>query len=363
MSDNHRRHLAIKQGLMQFFVTPPQGRQAQYLNTLAAMISGLLGSKNAHLSSMATEVSDGAKLESRIVRFKRWVANPHIAHQQYYAPFARAVLRSLADRPLVLAIDGSAVGQGCVALMISVIYANRALPLAWLVVKGQKGHLAQTEHLRLVRMLQPLLPTHPQVVLVGDGEFDGSDLLAELTRYGWYFVCRTAKNSWLWLGDDQTSFGGLAVEPGSLLAIPQVVFTKAEYGPLLAIAHWHTGYDQPHYLVTNFELAYEAVWFYRQRFCIETFFSDSKSRGFRIERSHLSDPARLERLLVVASVAYLWVVYLGTLALVEGWHKLIHRTDRLDLSLFALGLRLLKYFENEAMPLPVAFIPILLEPF
>ena len=109
MSDNHRRHVAIKQGLLQFFVTPPQGRQAQYLNTLAAMISGLIGSKNAQLSSIAGEVSDAAKLESRITRFKRWVANPHIDYQLFFAPFARAVLQSLADRPLVLAIDGSVV--------------------------------------------------------------------------------------------------------------------------------------------------------------------------------------------------------------------------------------------------------------
>ena len=201
--------------------------------------------------------------------------------------------------------------------MLSVVYAGRALPLAWLVVPGKKGHLAQSEHLRLVRMLKPLLPEQAQVVLVGDGEFDGADFLTELASYGWYFVCRTAKNSCLWLEDDQTSFGGLAVEPDSLLAIPQVVFTKAEYGPLLAIAHWHSGFEQPHYLVTNFELAYEAVWFYRLRFRIETFFSDSKSRGFRLERSHLSDPERLERLLVVAGVAYLWLVYLGTVAIVK----------------------------------------------
>jgi hypothetical protein len=55
------------------------------------------------------------------------------------------------------------------------------------------------------------------------------------------------------------------------------------------------------------------------------------------------------------------MVYLGTLAHVEGWVQVIHRTDRCDLSLFQLGLRLLEYFLNEAMPLPGAFLMLDIE--
>jgi hypothetical protein len=195
------------------------------------------------------------------------------------------------------------------------------------------------------------------VVLVGDGEFDGQALLEQLDSFGWRYVCRTAKNSWLWLGDYQTTFAGLALTPGTLVEIPQTVFTKAEYGPLLALGWWQKGYEEPIYLVTNLALAEEALRFYRRRFGIETFFSDSKSRGFRLERSHLSEVARLGRLLMAASLAYLRLVYLGTVAVLEGWDKIIQRTDRCDLSLFSLGLALLDHFTNHVMPIPVAFIP------
>jgi len=64
-----------------------------------------------------------------------------------------------------------------------------------------------------------------------------------------------------------------------------------------AIAIWDSQYQEPLYLVTNFALAYEAAWYYLQRFHIETFFSDQKSRGFKLHRSHISDPKRLARLL------------------------------------------------------------------
>jgi hypothetical protein len=38
-----------------------------------------------------------------------------------------------------------------------------------------------------------------------------------------------------------------------------------------------------------------------------------------------------------------------------GWNKIIHRTDRCDLSLFQLGLRLLESFVNEEMAITVTF--------
>ncbi|MGB8719516.1 MAG: hypothetical protein WCD46_09420, partial [Desulfobacterales bacterium] len=40
---------------------------------------------------------------------------------------------------------------------------------------------------------------------------------------------------------------------------------------------------------------------------IETFFSDQKSRGFNIDKSHLSCPQRLTRLMYASCLAYLWI--------------------------------------------------------
>jgi len=103
--------------------------------------------------------------------------------------------------------------------------------------------------------------------------------------------------------------------------------------------------------------AEEACGWYSKRFKIETLFSDQKSRGFHLHKSHLSNPTRLCRLLIAASLAYLWIVYLGAYAVRHGWDKIIHRTERCDLSLFQLGLRLLDHLLNEELPIPMAFTP------
>jgi len=89
---------------------------------------------------------------------------------------------------------------------------------------------------------------------------------------------------------------------------------------------------------------------------IETFFSDQKSRGFHIDKSHLSDPKRLCRLLIASCLAYLWIVYLGVCALRDDWMKWLHRQDRCDLSLFRLGLRLLARCLKDHIPIPNGFL-------
>src|ERR687887_175106 len=72
---------------------------------------------------------------------------------------------TLAQQPLTLVLDGSVVGRGCVALMLRVVYHGRALPLAWVVVKGKKGHFSQATHGALLQQIQPLLPARADVTL------------------------------------------------------------------------------------------------------------------------------------------------------------------------------------------------------
>jgi hypothetical protein len=92
-------------------------------------------------------------LESRTKQLSRFMANEHLTAQTYWLPFAKPLLAALtanSERELVICLDGSAMGRRCVALVASVVYAGRSLPIAWLVVKGKKGHLPQERHLELV---------------------------------------------------------------------------------------------------------------------------------------------------------------------------------------------------------------------
>ena len=258
---------------------------------------------------------------------------------------------------LTLVMDGSEVGRKCLALVVSVVYRGRALPIAWIVVKGSKGHFPEDTHIKLVQKVHELVPEGiTDIVFVGDGEFDGTLLQAELEKYFWRYVCRTASNTILSHKGVQCAYQDIPLQAGERWSIAEVSFTRKDYGPILAIGWWRHGCQEPIYLVTNLDSADEACAWYRKRFRIETFFSDQKSRGFHLHKSHLSDPARIARLMLAACLAYLWIVYLGALAMETGFNRTIHRTERCDLSLFQLGFKVLDYLMDNDLPILVSFI-------
>src|SRR5919201_696124 len=357
MSDNLRRYRAIRNALMHAYPTMPTGNVARHLQTLAALISGIVGSKSTQLPTIATKVPDGTRPESRVKRFARWVDNERILEEMYFLPYAEILLTHLALETLVLVMDGSGVGRGCAALMLHVIYKGRALPLAWRVRQGPKGHFPQELHIALVTLIRACLPEGAQVVFLGDGEFDGTTLQKTLNDAGWLYACRTAQSTVAtWEGETfRLDALGACSKPGTLIELKEVKITRDAYGPVMVLSCWAKGYHEPLYIVSNMEAAEEACRYYQKRFCIETFFSDQKSRGFHIHKSHISDPQRLSRLLIAACLAYIWMIYLGSLCEKEGWQKHIHRKKRCDISLFQLGLRLLEHFINEELPIPVQF--------
>src|SRR6266536_3029262 len=144
MSDTYRRYSAIKRAIMQFYQPRPTGQREKHLNTLVALICGLAGGKHAHLSSIADHApSNGAKQESVIERFTRFLKNDRHTVNGWFLPLAEELLKTLARQPIQLVMDGSVAGRGCLALMLSVVYHGRALPLCWVVVSAPKGHFPE----------------------------------------------------------------------------------------------------------------------------------------------------------------------------------------------------------------------------
>src|SRR6266542_7051586 len=124
MRDNLRRYRAIRNALTQAYPTSPTGNFARHLQTLAALISGIVGSKSTQLPHIAAKVPNGTKPESRVKRFARWFDNARILEEVYFLPYADVLLRHLALQTVVLVMDGSSVGRGCTALMIHVVYTR-----------------------------------------------------------------------------------------------------------------------------------------------------------------------------------------------------------------------------------------------
>ena len=323
--------------------------------TLAMMVSGIVLSKKAQLSEMSSEIPSAAKDKSLEMRLRRFVKHERLDADAIFLPFAQQVLQALAHTPLVLVMDASQVGRGCMVLMVGVVYQKRALPLVWLVFRGKKGHTTAARHIEVLKKLKNLLPEAADVVLLGDAEYDTTEMqqwVQENTL--WRYVLRTAPQILVHAPAGFAPLAAMPLRPKQVIQYPQVGFTQAGTVIVNVVGWWGSRHEAPLYLVSNLPDKFETCRYYRQRYRIETFFSDQKSRGFHIHKSHLSEPARVSRLLVAACLAYLWMILQGLQVITQKWTGLIDRTDRRDKSVFRLGLDWLRH----CLKRNVAFEPL-----
>jgi hypothetical protein len=328
--------------------------------TLAMIIAGLVTSRKAQLPAVSAEIEADAKESSTEMRFRRWVKNASIDADAIYMPFAKQILQALSDESLRLVMDGSQIGRGCMVLMVSVLYKKRALPLAWIVYEGKKGHTTGKRHVEALTKVELLLPANCQVILLGDAEYDTTEMQQWVQKKdNWDYVLRTSPQIYVQDGSQSQPIGDYSLQKGQFFQRHEVGFTQEASINVTLVGWWSIRYDGPLYLVTNLSNGYQACKYYRRRFQIETFFSDQKSRGFHIHKSHLSDPKRLSRLLLAACLAYIWMVCQGLRLIAEQKTGLIDRTDRIDKSLFRLGLDWIRY----ALKRQIDFTPLFLFQF
>ena len=328
-----------------------KGHQASHFSTLLHMMTGMVVSKHCHLPKVAGKVKSDIKQESQIKKFKRWLSNKSINGNVFYLPFLERLLPTLIKDNIKLIIDGSVIGKDSAALMASIVYKNRAIPIIWLMAEGRKGHFCKEYHIELLEMLKSILPNDIEIVIIGDGEFDNVEFLETIEEYGWYFVIRTAKNSKFSRRGDTIKLPK-RLKSGECKSWSDLQFTNVLYGPLQLSIWKPDEKSETIYLISNYHSPLKVRQCYKKRQQIETFFSDLKTKGFYIHKSHISDLRRLGNLMLAACLGYIWVVLLGEYALNKGLNRIFHRTDRCDLSFFQLGFRYIEYLLTHNLTLP-----------
>jgi hypothetical protein len=353
MSDSLRTYHAVKDRVCQML----PGTDTYQTTNVSLMLTGLVRSRSVHQKSIASEVPLRTQDRSFEQRQRRFLKNEKVQADTLYAPFIRPFLQARKGHMIPIILDGSAAGYHCQMLMAAVGYQHRALPLAWSVRKGQKGHFSAVDHLDVTQRAASLVPEDTDVVLLGDGEFGNVPLARDAAQRNWYFVFRAASDDTIWVDGEQVALDAFRVQHDQMLWLESVLWTAEQFGPVNVIVTWNDDEQAPMYLVTNFALSQEALYWYDRRFWIEPMFRDDKSFGFNLQTSHLRDPVRMERLLLIVSLAYLWIVFLGSLALFCGAIRFFDRADRRDRSVFAYGLGWLPRLLRLDLHIPVRFHP------
>jgi hypothetical protein len=166
-------------------------------------------------------------------------------------------------------------------------------------------------------------------------------------QHGWDYIIRIANNTVVTSCDgSRIALDRLVVVPGRPLCLSQVCLTRdADWCCNVVITWTRATAKHPAELcavMTNLPPSQWVLNHYLKRMHIEESFRDDKSGGFQLGATKLTDPARLDLLLLAIAVAVLWIYELGETVLRDGQRRTIDPAHKRQLSVFQLGWRWLQ---------------------
>jgi hypothetical protein len=278
------------------------------LDFLARFILALFQVRSVNLARLAPVLSNRAKTSSNYIRLQRFF-RPFVIDQ---ADIARTVASLLPkETPWILTLDRTNWKLGRLEinlLVLGVAYRGLAIPLFWTAL-AKAGKSNTAERIALLTRGQQTFPTQRVAYLRADREFVGRDWLRYRLAHRIPFRLRLKANVPL-TSTRGTSplvqeFQDLRIGQSRVLRQPRrlwgpVVFLSAKR---LEDGDWR--------LIARDTYAHQAVAEYAVRWTLETLFAALKTHGFHLEATHLTQPARVERLLALLTLAAVWAVPVG----------------------------------------------------
>jgi hypothetical protein len=256
-----------------------------------------------------------------------------LASEELWLKFIQAfLLAQIAPKQTVyVAIDRT--GWKLVNLLVvSIIWNNRAIPLAW-VRLDKLGSSHYDEQTALLSKALSSLSAYTVVVL-GDREFCSVDLARWLGEQQAYFCLRLKASTQIQIADEEwKTLSKLGLTPGHHVFFNQVSVTKTKgFGAGRVAGKWKRRYrgfapDEPWFILTNLNSLDEAILAYQKRFGIEEMFRDLKSGGYCLESCQL-DGKRFMAMFLIVAMAYTCATTQGQQLKRKALQKYITRPEK-----------------------------------
>jgi hypothetical protein len=189
-------------------------------------------------------------------------------------------------------------------LVLGAVIEGYTIPLVWMAL-DHTGNSSTRTRMWVVLSLLRLLPANRWQGLVADREFIGAEWFSFLRHQGIRRIIRLRHSD---LIDDLSGEDWFStITPGVFREIGERVIV---FGELLRVVATRSPAGDLVILATDFGV--RQTWkLYGRRWTIECTFSSFKARGFDLERTGITDPARLERLFGLVTLAWMSCLKLG----------------------------------------------------
>ena len=304
------------------------------LSFLAMFLIGLLKVKTVNLTEIATALNPKAKVSSNYRRLQRFFAEFELDYE-VIAKLIVALLPKPAEG-YTLSLDRTnwQFGQYAINLLVlAIVYNGVAFPVYWHFL-DKKGNSNTAERIALLEKFIATFGRAGIACLVADREFVGQKWFKYLRQQQLLFRIRIRQNFQVTAKQGQIPvmaiFQHLAV--GEQLVLSRKRFVLGQ--PLYLIG---LRLEDEYLLIVTNQNPGSALDDYARRWNIETLFGILKSRGFRLEETHLTEGENINKLLALLALATVWAFKVG-----EWLHQQqplkLKKHGRLAKSLFRYGL-------------------------
>jgi hypothetical protein len=234
-----------------------------------------------------------------------------------FAPLLRWVVSQWpeTEKRMALALDATTLGQRFTVLAVCVVYCGQAQPVAWTIVPATQAGSWQPHWLRMLALLEPVIPKDWQVLVLADRGLYAKWLFEAIQACGWHpFLRINRRGQFRPVAAHHFRPLKSAVRRGGLVRRWEAICFKTPAAQLRCtlLAQWNARHDQPWLIVTDLEPQQAHACWYSMRSWIEACFKYTKRGGWHWEQTKMTDPARAERLWLAMAVATLLVVSLGS---------------------------------------------------
>lgn len=274
-------------------------------------------SLSIHAIGIGLASARGLQTKHAIKQVDRLLSNPALDVWTLFGHWVPHVVA--ADTAIVVALDWTDFdADGHATIMLSLVTPHgRALPLVWRSVpKAQlKGHRNRHEDEVLLR-LHEVLPAGVRVTVLADRGFGDQQLYAVLRDFGFDFVIRFRGNVTVESATGETRAAQDWVPANGTIKPLRGARVTHDRTPVdLVVCVQARGMEAPWCLAVGSATltGAQAVGLYGRRFTIEEAFRDVKDSryGLGLSTTHIRDPRRRDRLLLLCAMATTLLTLLG----------------------------------------------------
>lgn len=283
------------------------------IRLICLFISSLCKVKSVNFSKLSAGFDTKSHASSNYRRIQRFIAEVELPMKW----IAKLIFGLLPQKDsLVLVIDRTnwKFGEKNInILMLGVSYKNVAFPLMFKML-DKKGNSNTEERIALIQDFIDWFGKDCIDCLLADREFVGEKWLNFLNRHKIRYYIRIRNNFKIYCPRKQLKITAWHLfnntKIGELRHYHKIVQLHGQYCYLSGIRTIKDGKGD-FCIIVSFNNPSESLAYYKERWLIETLFRGLKTSGFNLEDTHVTHLDRIEKLLLLVMVAFVWCYKIG----------------------------------------------------